>query len=121
MWHFFLFVMFVFKLVIGRFKVQVSSASDSAEVMDELATKDQREGFLVEEVVLFARDPAFAFCAQGTSGYQAVQMEVGFELLIPGMQDSDKAQGPSQFLPPELDQGFRDGFEKEVKHHGFVL
>jgi len=63
----------------------------------------------------------FALCAQGTSRDQAVQMEVRFELLIPGMQDSDKAQGPAQFFPPKLDQGFRDGFEKEVKHHGFVL
>jgi len=48
-------------------------------------------------------------------------MEVRFELLIPGMQDSDKAQSPAQFLPPKLDQSFRDGFEKEVEHHGFVL
>ena len=63
----------------------------------------------------------FALCAQGTSRDQAVQMEVRFELLIPGMQDSDKAQGAAQFLLPKLDQGFRDGFEKEVKHHGFVL
>ena len=63
----------------------------------------QGEGFLVEEIVILARDPAVALCAQGTSGYQAVQMEVRFELLIPGMQDSDKAQGPAQFLPPKLD------------------
>jgi len=80
-------------------------------VIDELATKDQGEGFLVEQIVLFACNPAFALCAQGTSGDQAVQMKVRFELLIPGMQDSDKAQGAAQFLPPKLDQGFRDGFE----------
>ncbi len=48
-------------------------------------------------------------------------MKVRFELLIPGVQDSDKAQGAAQFLPPKLDQGFRDGFEEEVEHHGFVL
>ena len=48
-------------------------------------------------------------------------MEVGFELLIPGMQDSDKAQSPTQFLPPKLDQGLGDGFEVEIEHHGFVL
>jgi hypothetical protein len=48
-------------------------------------------------------------------------MKVRFELLIPGMQDSDKAQGPAQFLLTKLDQGFRDGFEEEVEHHGFVL
>jgi hypothetical protein len=48
-------------------------------------------------------------------------MEVRFELLIPGMQDSDKAQGPAQFLPPKLDQGLRDGFEEEIEHQGFVF
>ena len=110
-----------FKLGVGLFKVQVSTLSASSEVIDELAPKDQGEGFLVEQIVLFAWNPVFALCAQGTSRDQAVQMKVRFELLIPGMQDSDKAQGAAQFLPPKLDQGFRDGFEKEVKHHGFVL
>jgi hypothetical protein len=50
-----------------------------------------------------------------------VQVEVRFELLIPGMQDSDKAQGPTQLLSPKLDQGLRDGFEENIEHHGFVL
>jgi hypothetical protein len=79
------FVKLAFKLVLSLFKVQVSTASGSPEVIDELATKDQGEGFLVEEIGLFAGDPAFALCAQGTAGYQAVEMKVGFELLIPGM------------------------------------
>jgi len=115
------FVEFAFKLGAGLCKVQVSPLSGLPEVIEELATKDQGEGFLVEQIVLFTRDPAFALCAQGPSGDEAVEMEVRFELLIPGMQDSDKAQGAAQFLPCKLDQGFRDGFEKEVKHHGFVL
>jgi hypothetical protein len=110
-----------FKLGVGLFKVQVSMLSASPEVIDELAPKDQGEGFLVEQVGIFARDPAVALCAQGPSGDQAVQMKVGFELLIPGMQDSDKAQSPAQFLSPKLDQGLRDGFEEEIEHHGFVL
>ncbi len=110
-----------FKLGVGLFKVQVSTLSASSEVIDDLAPKDQGEGFLVEQIVFFAWNPVFALCAQGTSRDQAVQMEVRFELLIPGMQDSDKAQGPAQFLLTKLDQGFRDGFEEEVEHHGFVL
>lgn len=116
-----MFVEFTFKLGVGLFKVQGSPLSASSEVIDELATKDQGEGFLVEQIVLLAWDPAFALRAQSTSRYQAVQMEVGFELLIPGMQDSDKAQSPSQFFLPKLDQGLGDGFEEEAKHHRFVL
>lgn len=52
-----------FKLGVGLFKVQVSTLSASPEVLDELATKDQGEGFLVEQIVLFAWDPAFVLCA----------------------------------------------------------
>jgi hypothetical protein len=110
-----------FKSGVGLLKVQVSMLSASPEVIDEFAPKNQGEGFLVEQVGILARDPAFGLCAQGTSGDQAVQMKVGFELLIPGMQDSDKAQSPAQFLSPKLDQGFGDGFEEEIEHHRFVL
>jgi hypothetical protein len=48
-------------------------------------------------------------------------MEVRFELLIPGMQDSDKAQGSAQFFPSKLEQGLRDGFEEDIEHHRFIL
>jgi hypothetical protein len=57
-----------FKLGVGLLKVQVSMLSASPEVIDELAPKDQGEGLLVEQVGILARDPAFALCAQGTSG-----------------------------------------------------
>ena len=52
-----------FKLGVGLCKVQVSTLSASPEVIDELATKDQGEGFLVEQIVFFAWDPAFVLCA----------------------------------------------------------
>jgi hypothetical protein len=80
-----------FKLGVDLFKVQVSTVNGSSQMIDELTTKDQGEGFLVEQVAILARDPVAALCAQGATGYQAVQMKVGLELLIPGMQDSDKA------------------------------
>src|SRR5512136_1023438 len=43
-----------FKLGVGLLQVWVSTLSASPEVIDELATKDQGEGFLVEQIVLFA-------------------------------------------------------------------
>jgi hypothetical protein len=48
------------KLGVGVFKIQVSTLSASAEVINELAPKDQGEGSLVEQVALFAWNPAFA-------------------------------------------------------------
>ena len=59
----FVLIKLVFKLAVGLFEVQVSTASGSSELIAELATKDQGEGFLVEKIVLFAWDPAFALCA----------------------------------------------------------
>ncbi len=52
-----------FKVGVSLFKVQVSTLSASPEVIEELATKDQGEGFRVEEIVLFAWDPAVVLCA----------------------------------------------------------
>jgi hypothetical protein len=51
------------KLGVGISKIQVSTLSVSPEVINELAPKDQGEGFLVEQVVLLTRDPAFALRA----------------------------------------------------------
>jgi len=57
------FVEFTFNLGVGLFKVQVSMLNASPEVIEELAPKDQGEGLLVEQIVLFAWDPAFVLCA----------------------------------------------------------
>jgi hypothetical protein len=51
-----------FKVGVSLFKVEVSTLSASPEVIEELATKDQGEGFLVEQIGLFAWDPAFVLC-----------------------------------------------------------
>jgi hypothetical protein len=57
------FVEFTFKLGVGLFKVQISMLNASPEVIEKLAPKDQGEGFLVEQIVLFAWNPAFTLCA----------------------------------------------------------
>jgi len=64
--------------------------SGSCEVIDELATKNQGEGFLVEEIVILARIQRLLFAHRAPPGPGSAD-ESGLELLIPGMQDSDKA------------------------------
>ena len=59
----FVLVELAFKLGVDLFKVQVSTLSGSSELIDELATKDQGKGFLVEQVGILARDPAVVLCA----------------------------------------------------------
>ncbi len=48
--------------------------------------------------------PAGAVIRQGASWDQTVDMEVGVEELIPGMEDHDAAQLSPQILPAKLQQ-----------------
>ena len=54
-----------FKVGVNLFKVRVSLLSGSSELIDELAAKDQGEGFLIEQIGILARNPAFLLGAQG--------------------------------------------------------
>jgi hypothetical protein len=48
-------------------------------------------------------------------------MNMGLELLIPGMQHSHKAWFPPEFIFTERYQCLRDGLKEDGEHHGFVL
>jgi hypothetical protein len=56
----FVFVESVFELPVLPLKAEISPVHSPCEVVDELAPKDQGEGFLVKQVVILAWDPAFA-------------------------------------------------------------
>ena len=53
------------KVGVNLFKVRVSLLSGSSELIDELAAKDQGEGFLIEQIGILARNLAFLLGAQG--------------------------------------------------------
>jgi hypothetical protein len=48
-------------------------------------------------------------------------MKMGLQLLIPGMQNSHKAQFATHVAFSKVKQGFRAGFKEDVEHKGFVL
>jgi hypothetical protein len=48
-------------------------------------------------------------------------MKMGLELLIPGMQHTDKTYFSSEFLFPKSNQCMRYGFKQDIEHEGFVL
>ena len=48
-------------------------------------------------------------------------MKMVVELLIPCVQDTDKAQLAAQLVFPEAQQRLRDGFKQKRQHHGFVV
>ncbi len=63
------------------------------EKVDELTAEDDAEGFDTEEEVFAGGDKAVLIEREHSFWEQAVEVEVVLELLIPGVQDTDKAWG----------------------------
>ena len=80
-----------------------------------------RESFLIKQIVVLAWDPTFGFFTHSAAGNQAVQMEMGPEPLIPGVQNSHKAGFSTQLVLSKLEQGFGYGFKQDVEHDRFVF
>ena len=53
----FVFIEFTFDLLILEISLQFAPSYSKFEMVDELTTKDQREGLLVKQVVIFTWDP----------------------------------------------------------------
>jgi hypothetical protein len=64
-----------------------------SEKVEELTAEDGAEGFDTEEEVFAGRDPAVLIEREHSFWEEAMEVEVVVELLIPGMQDTDKAWG----------------------------
>ena len=63
------------------------------EKVEELSAKDDAEGFDTEEEVITGGDPAVLIEREHSIWEEAMEVEVVLELLIPGVQDTDKAWG----------------------------
>jgi len=66
------------------------------EQVEEFALEDDTEGLDTEEEVFTGRDPTGLIEREHSFWEEAVEVEVVLELLVPGMQDTDKAWGSPQ-------------------------
>ncbi len=57
-----------------------------AEGVDILAAEDGGKSFDGEEEIFWGGDPAVAVIRQGAGGDEAVEMEMGLEFLVPGVE-----------------------------------
>jgi len=71
------------------------------EKVEELALEDHTECCYGEEKVFAGGDPTSLIERQNSLGDEAVEVEVIPELLVPGMQDTDKAWGSSKMSTSE--------------------
>ena len=63
------------------------------EKVEKLTLEDDTEGFDTEEEVFAGGDPAGLIEREHSFWKEAMEVEVVLELLVPGMQDTDKAWG----------------------------
>ena len=71
------------------------------EKVEELALEDHTECFYGEEEVFAGGNPTSLIERQSTGRDKAVEVEVVLELLVPGMQDTDKAWGSPKMSASE--------------------
>ncbi len=71
------------------------------EQVQELALEHDTEGLDTEEEVFTGRDPTGLIEREHSFWEEAMEVEVVLELLIPGMQDTDKAWGSPQVSASE--------------------
>jgi len=89
--------------------------------LHELAAEHQRERPLVKQVVALEADPALTAIGHNPCGHQAVQVEVGLEFLVPGVQDGQKARSAAELILGKFQQCLGDGGEQAVEHQPFVI
>ncbi len=71
------------------------------EKVEELTPEDDAEGFDTEEEVFASGNPTSLIERQSSLGDEAVEVEVVLELLVPGMEDQDKAWGSPKMSASE--------------------
>ncbi len=71
------------------------------EKVEELSAEDNTERFDTEEEVFTGGNPAVLIEREHSIWEEAVEVEVVLELLIPGVQDTDKAWGSPQVSASE--------------------
>ena len=71
------------------------------EQVQELALEHDTEGLDTEEEVFTGRDPTGVIKREHSFWEEAMEVEVVLELLVPGMQDTDKAWGSPQVSASE--------------------
>jgi len=59
--------------------------------------------------------PGFSIEGQSAGGDGAVQMNVGVELLVPGVEDGGDSEFSAEFPGGKTQEGFGDGLEEDVE------
>ena len=87
--------------------------SESAfEQVEELAAKDNAQGFNREQKVFTGRPPALLIEGQSSSGDQTMEMKMIQQGLVPGMQHRDETDLSAKTSVAKINERFTNGFKE---------
>jgi len=104
-------------------KVQGAAPICRCHILDECSAKHEAQSLFIEQVVFLARLPLLPTLDHGPSGNQAMEVEVGIELLVPGMQDGDESHVSAQSISgvtTKAQESFGYGV-KQDREHSFLI
>ena len=104
-------------------KVELAILEGAFECLVEFAAKDATQHFDGKKEVVAGSDPARAIGGQPTGGYHAMYMRMKFELLTPGMQNTEEADFCTKMLgiAGDFEKCFCTGSEQEIVDDLLVL
>ena len=92
-----------------------------SQAVEEFAAKDLAQSLDREEVTRMGLDPALAIERQTAAGDETVDVEMGAELLISGMQHHGNARQSIEVVTAKLQESFRGGLEEQLQKRTLVL
>lgn len=101
-------------------KNELAVGKGLTQEVEILATEYDGESFDGEEKIIRSRNPAIAIVGQDASGDEAVEMEMGLELLVPGVEQGDKPGFAAEIVMAECEKGLSGGIEQDFQEEPFV-
>ena len=91
------------------------------KALEEFAAKDAAERLDVEQEVVTGGNPATVVKRQGAPWDQTMEVEMGTQRLIPGVEHGQKSQLAAQVSAPKIQQRLGDGVKQERESKTFLL
>ena len=90
------------------------------EKVKKLFAEDDAQRFDGEQEVVARGDPAVLMERKHPLWKNTVEVKMGLQLLIPGMQDQDKAWGSLKVSLGKFEKGPGDGLKQELEEESLV-
>jgi hypothetical protein len=107
---------------VGCMLVQAQSVGECGLLagLQKLAPEDLPQSLNREEKLRVGWHPARPILGERPTGHQRVEMEVGLQHLIPGMEDHDGTELAAQVLTAKLEEGITSGAKEQAEQEPFV-